>query len=266
MKRQALLLCQPLDSLPLDNMWQITERDVASSSSDLAFERIEADSLSAHGAVYIVVEQTKGRGRLGRDWTSQKGDGLYLSAIIKPERPVADWPVLSFAASLSLYQAVTTLYPELVPELHLKWPNDLVTDTHKLAGILLEARGQHLVIGCGVNLKNAPDIENKGLKAGDLSRTLGGRTVDRLALAYGFLDALSVQVASFEAEGTALIIDRWAKHSKMTGKAVSISTRNTHIDGHCEGVDEHGSLRVTDAAGRHHLITTGDVYIMADER
>ena len=69
-----------------------------------------------------------------------------MSAIIKPERPVADWPVLSFAASLSLYQAVTTLHPELVPELHLKWPNDLVTDTHKLAGILLEARGQHLVM------------------------------------------------------------------------------------------------------------------------
>jgi BirA family biotin operon repressor/biotin-[acetyl-CoA-carboxylase] ligase len=261
MKRPALL-----PFLPLDKMWQITESDVASSSGDLAFERIDADGATAHGAVFIVAEQTKGRGRQGRNWTSQKGDGLYLSAIIKPERAVSDWPILSFAASLSLYQAVIALYPELSAKIYLKWPNDLVTDSHKLAGILLEARGQHLVIGCGVNLKNAPDIENKGLRAGDLSRYLEGRTVDRLALGYRFLDELSIQLASFEAEGITPIIDRWSKYSKMTGKTVSITTRNSQIDGYCEGVDERGSLRVLDKAGRHHLITTGDVHIMADER
>ncbi len=62
MKRQALLLCQPLDSLPLDNMWQITERDVASSSSDLAFERIEADSAISAWCSIFCGRTDKGQG------------------------------------------------------------------------------------------------------------------------------------------------------------------------------------------------------------
>ena len=153
-------------------------------------------------------------------------------------------------------------YPlsRLVPELHLKWPNDLVTDT-KLAGIL-QARGQHLVIGCGVNLKNAPDIENKGLEpeiwAARLAAGLKGLPL-HMAFWMRFLCK-----GCFEAEGTALIIDRWAKHSKMTGK-LSAFQRNTHIDGHCEGVDEHGSLRVTDAAANIILLPQV-MYIMADKR
>ena len=257
MRQQALSQC-----LPLDKMWHITEREVATSSSDLAFLQIETDSDTAHGAVFIVSEQTKGRGRQGRHWTSQKGDGLYLSAIIKPQRPVADWPILSFVASLSLYQAILSLYPELASKLYLKWPNDLVTDTHKLAGILLEARGQHLVIGCGVNLKNAPDIENKGLRAGDLSLYLDGKDVDRLGLAYRFLEQLSIQLAVFETEGGTPIIANWSAFSNMIGKDLTIDTHHGQMNGRCEGVDERGNLLLTDNSGAHHLITTGDVNIM----
>ena len=250
--------------LPLDRMWQITESEVATSSSDLAFQRIEADSDTAHGVVFIVAEQTKGRGRQGRNWTSRRGDGLYLSAIIRSHREVADWPVISFVASLSLYQALISLYPELASKLSLKWPNDLVTDSHKLAGILLEAQGGHIVIGCGVNLKNAPEIEHKGLRAGDLSQYIGGADIDRLGLGYRFLEQLAIQLAIFEKEGVSPIIASWSHHTNMIGKALKIDTQIGQLNGRCDGVDERGNLLLTDNSGNHHIITAGDVSIMTN--
>ncbi|MGB1626068.1 MAG: hypothetical protein ACPHCL_07940, partial [Candidatus Puniceispirillaceae bacterium] len=88
------------NSLP--GKWSIDFSDSAPSSNDLALAALKEQGVQAAGRCFVVGEQTKGRGRLGRIWTSRPGDGLYLSAVLCPSKPHALWPGLSFAVSLAV--------------------------------------------------------------------------------------------------------------------------------------------------------------------
>ena len=116
----------------------------------------------------MVGEQTQGRGRLGRQWTSRPGDGLYLSAVLCPQVPRDVWPSLSFAVSLAVYNMLADAIGDTEAQISLKWPNDVLVNGGKIAGILLEA-GDAGIAGC-INLKNAPTDTSQKHPATSLDR------------------------------------------------------------------------------------------------
>ena len=132
------------------------------STSERAFAAIAAGT-AAHGDVHVATAQTRGRGRLGRSWSSPPDEGLYLSLVLLPPPPPPSPAALTIAAGLAALDAATALG---VRGARLDWPNDLVVarakrgheEAAKLAGVLVETRGldpraPHYVVGVGMNVR-----------------------------------------------------------------------------------------------------------------
>jgi len=109
------------------------------------------------GLIVLADRQQAGRGRLGRNWASPAGN-FYGSWLLRPSLSPALWPTLSFVVGVALAECLIDAAPDAIADrMRLKWPNDLLLDGAKLAGILLEADGNGaVVVGCGVNLAAAP--------------------------------------------------------------------------------------------------------------
>jgi BirA family biotin operon repressor/biotin-[acetyl-CoA-carboxylase] ligase len=116
-------------------------------------QRLPADD-APHGTVAVTEHQTEGRGRLGRVWIDEPGNSLLFSVVLRPTRPVREWPTLTAVAgqaAAAAIVAVTGLVPTIKP------PNDLLLGTRKVAGILAEAQDDdRIVLGVGVNVAAAP--------------------------------------------------------------------------------------------------------------
>ena len=241
--------------------WQLFHSRSATSSSDLALSYL-ADNPAAHGVAFLVDEQTEGRGRQGRLWTSNRGDGMYLSVILAPKRDIIEWSSLSFLTSLSLLHAIQQLVPNNADKLKMKWPNDVLADGHKIAGILLEAHPPALIIGCGVNLLNAPQIAGRKVPIGDLS-TFSKRDIGAFELASTFLHCLADNLARWHiADGPRSCIRSWRIFCDMIGQPIEVSLQDHNLKGRCTSIDDEGVLILEDNSGVSHRITTGDVHIM----
>ena len=125
-----------------------------STNSELR-RRIELDPTLPAGTTIVAAEQTAGRGRLGRDWSSTPGDGLWMSTLVHlPGCRAASW--LPLLVGLAVQRASTLLCLDLEGQvISLKWPNDVVADGKKLAGILVEALQEVYIVGIGLNLKSS---------------------------------------------------------------------------------------------------------------
>lgn len=128
------------------------EHDVVDSTSERAFAALAAGS-ARHGDVHIAREQTAGRGRRGASWASARDEGVYLSVVLRPARPVHP-AALTIGAGLAALEAARDLGASAA---RLKWPNDVLVGAAKLAGILVETRGldpaaPHYVVGVGLNV------------------------------------------------------------------------------------------------------------------
>ena len=124
------------------------------STSERAFSAI-AEGSARHGDVHVATAQTRGRGRLGRRWSSPAGEGVYLSLVLLPPPPPPRPAALTIAAGLAAFDAARALG---VRDARLDWPNDLVAGAAKLAGVLVETRGldpraPHYVVGVGLNVR-----------------------------------------------------------------------------------------------------------------
>jgi BirA family biotin operon repressor/biotin-[acetyl-CoA-carboxylase] ligase len=143
-----------------------------------------------HGTVAVAEHQSEGRGRLGRVWEDEPGASLLFSVVLRPRRPVAEWPTLTPVAgeaAAAAIKAVTGLAPSIKP------PNDLLLDGRKLAGILAEAEPGRIVLGIGVNVSAAPFPGSACL----------GPDVDRAELLAELLLRLEQAFAVWDAAGTA---------------------------------------------------------------
>ena len=106
------------------------------------------------GTVILSDQQLSGSGRRGKSWDSPIG-GLYCSLILKPQgKPIESYAQLAFVVAVGIQKALHSLLPTL--PLTLKWPNDILIDTKKVGGILIEIEGQDVVIGMGINIDSHP--------------------------------------------------------------------------------------------------------------
>ena len=147
------------------------------------------------GGVAACEEQTAGRGRRGREWKSPRGAGVLFSLSLHPETPPGRLPPLTLVVAEAVAEAAW-------PEAAVRWPNDVVVDGHKLAGILAEVRDGEVVVGIGVNANHELDDLPADARVAPTSlRLLSGGTVDRAALLADILEAIERRYRAFERDG-----------------------------------------------------------------
>ncbi len=210
--------------------------------------------------------QVAGRGRRGRAWSDPVGN-FAASLVMRPTEQPQQAALRSFVASLALRDALSALAPEA--ELTLKWPNDVLLNERKLAGILLEGsslagRMAHLVIGIGVNLMNVPEPVSDGAVSPVSFRDGAGIEVAPGVLLTHLAAAYARREAMFVRDGFAPIRADWLARAARLGKIVTARTMQGEMVGRFETVDEGGNLVLSTANGQQ-SIPAADVFFERGE-
>ncbi|MEP1766441.1 MAG: biotin--[acetyl-CoA-carboxylase] ligase [Sulfitobacter sp.] len=207
----------------------------------------------------LAYDQTAARGRRGRAWSTPKGN-FAATLIMRRRGSPVDAALRSFVTSLALYEAFVAVTGQ-GDAFALKWPNDVLLKGGKVAGILLETVGDHLVIGVGVNLSHAPtpdQVEARAVTPVSLRQATGvAVTPDQ------FLTALADAYARLETQyvtfGFAPIRAAWLSNAARIGEVITARTMRDETVGIFEDVDETGQLVLGTAKGRV-AIAAADVY------
>ena len=212
----------------------------------------------------LALEQTAGRGRRGRAWVNPAGN-FAATLVLHPTETPDVVALRSFVTSLALYDAFAAVTGR--PQgLSLKWPNDVLLNGGKVAGILLESVGmardiRHIGIGIGVNLKQAPvpdEVEAGALRPVSLLSETGVDVTPE-----EFLDVLAPAYAHHEAQfriyGFAPIHELWLARAARLGEVITARSMREEVTGTFETVDEAGNLVLSTAKGRA-VIAAADIF------
>ncbi len=208
---------------------------------------------AAVGFAVVADEQTAGRGRRGRFWISPPGAGLYLSYLHRPHGAV---DLVTLAAGVAVREAVRQ---SCGLSAQLKWPNDLLVGSRKLAGLLAEGAGigtadAAITIGVGLNLHPAAYPPEVDARATCLAREVS-RPVDRGVVLAAILEQLHDTLARLEGGGGGDILQAWRAASPLSiGTPVEWSDATSTHRGLTAGVDESGALLVETANGLERVI------------
>ena len=230
---------------------------VPSTNTEIA--RLAAEG-AAEGLAIVADEQTAGRGRLQRAWSSTKGAGLYFSILLRPKFALERWPLLTFVAALATGDA---LLEASDVQTDIKWPNDLLAHERKICGILAEAietpTGRAVVLGIGINLTNQAfpaDLMSVATSVANES----GRSPEREPILAALLNALARWYSLLqEPDGAGKIVAAWSSRSSYaSGKLVQVTNGDETLQGLTRGIENDGALRLETAQGIQ-LIRAGDV-------
>jgi len=234
--------------------WHVEYFTSIASTNEYVLEAARAGAPA--GLVAVADHQTAGRGRLGRTWEAAPGSSLLVSVLLRPELPVDRLAWLTSATGLALADALAVVAGVTAG---LKWPNDLVVNDKKLAGVLAEAdlsagAARAVVVGAGCNL--TADAFPPELAAQATAVELeAGRPVDRDALLDVFLAALADRL-----DDLAATLDGVRARSATLGRRVRVELPGDEIvDGTATVLADDGSLIVRDDTGREHTVAVGDV-------
>ena len=234
---------------------------------------LEAAQAGAQGAVWVADEQTAGRGRGGHGWHSAAGDGLYVSVLVSPARPLAAGRALPISLATGIAaQAAIREASGVEPD--IRWPNDLLLGGRKCGGILVEtavgagpdpraATMRYAVIGVGINLNHQSFPEELWQVATSV-RMEAGQAVSREAVLSALLRGLDGEISALEAEesgaaGDDGVLARFARASSwVRGKRVRVDEGGGY-SGVTEGLDERGFLRVRGDDGGLYTVFSGGV-------
>ncbi len=235
---------------------KIIHKDSVESTMDLAC--LYADQGAEHGSVFCAEMQTQGRGRQGRLWVSPYRDGIYASLLLRPSIALAESTKMVFLAGVALCDAASFLTGL---DIHIKWPNDLLIGSKKIAGILTELRAQsgridRLIIGIGMNV-NTP---KKDLPPQATSLFVeSGKNYFRVRLLQEFLFLCEQRYEQALEEGFGPVLSDWKKRCKLWGERVAVETGQAILEGVVLDLASDGGLILQLDDGRQHKVVTGDV-------
>ncbi len=215
------------------------------------------------GTVVLADAQTGGRGRLGRSWHSPPGSNLYASLVLRPDTPAQTAPQITLMAGVAVARG---LIRASGVEARLKWPNDVVIQGKKVAGILSEGEGEGsrvrlVILGMGVNinwLKKDMPAEIREIATSLQAET--GRENSRAAVAAEIFQELEETYDSFRGEGfSPRLRGEWNRLSAINGKGVTLRAGEEEISGEALGLDVDGALLLLDERGTRRRFIAGDV-------
>lgn len=220
------------------------------------------DEGAADGLVVIADCQRSGKGRMGRQWESPGGVNLYASILLRPPILPFEAPKLTFLSAVAVCHAITCC-TELQPT--VKWPNDVLLDGAKVAGLLNEMSSEtdqvhYVVLGIGVNLNMSAEQFPSDLRYPATSLAIAsGKAVSRLCFTRTLLRKLDTLYQTYLEQGSTPILSAWADLCDLTGKAVQVDCNELKIEGTMVGLAEDGALLVRTDAGKIESIYAGDV-------
>lgn len=219
------------------------------------------------GTTVLAEAQTMGRGRLGKTWFSPPGVNLYASVLFRPALAPSAVPLFSFIGSLAVVDAIEREGVDAA----IKWPNDVLVDRKKVAGILIESATsggtvRYVILGVGVNLNVGREALRSALgdeahAAGSLSE-VARHEIDRNAFAATFLDALEKWATVYAEGGADAVLAAWRDHDITGGRRVEVRDADERYEGRALGVDREGALVVKDPRGRRRRVLTGEIRLL----
>lgn len=224
-----------------------------------------AEEGGEEGTVLLAERQLSGKGRLGRRWESPAGVNLYCSVILRPELPPYEAPQLTFLSAVAVartIQATTGLLPAI------KWPNDLLINGRKVAGLLNEMNAEtdrvgFVILGIGVNLNMQAEQFPAGLRSPATSLQIeSGTPVSRQAFTLRLLQELDNEYCRFRHDGFGPVRDEWARYCNAYGRQVSVDLGTGSMQGGFVGIDYDGALLIRLPDGSRERILSGDVTVL----
>lgn len=258
MARDPAAACAPLSAPRLPGFYSLIALETAGSTND------EARDLAGRGApagtLVWARRQTAGRGRRGRVWDSPVGN-LYCSVVLRPPVAPAVAAQLSFVAALALGEGIRGSLPAGAA-VRYKWPNDVLVDGGKIAGILLESRIEGegvlewVLIGTGVNVASfPPDTERP---ATSLRRAGSNLSVAGVLTAYA--RSLRTWIVLWERDGFGPVREAWLKRAAGLGEAIEVRLPDGTLNGTFDALDASGALVLLTPRGRR-TVSAGEVFV-----
>ena len=217
---------------------------------------------AVEGTVVIAEQQTAGRGRLGRTWQANPNENLTFSIILRPKVNPDSLNLLPLYVAVALAQAIERTTGLKV---ECKWPNDLLIDKKKVAGILIEGsikqnQVEYVVIGIGINVNQQSFAGELAPKATSL-RLSSGKEIERTMLFRESLLILESTYAGVSSTGFQSILPQWLSRSTMINKPISVSQQGNLISGVVKGLSRDGGL-ILQSGGAEKTLFAGDVTIV----
>lgn len=240
---------------------QVQYFDTVESTNALALEMGQRGALT--GTIWVAETQTKGRGRLGKGWASPAGTGLYCTVLLRPRISLQQLSRVTLAAGLAAALAIDEV-SGLVSS--IKWPNDVLVQGKKVAGILAECHMQEgeepmIALGVGINLQTRPDQFPLELRARATSLLIeSGKNIPKgrmLIRLIGWLEALILRLEQGDFAG---ILAEWRRKDFTMHKHLCwLTTAGRAVRGVSLGPDQEGLLVIRDSAGEMHHVLSGDL-------
>lgn len=231
--------------------WRLESYPELGSTSDEIVRRAKAGEPA--GLAVLAFRQTAGRGSRGRAWSAPEGN-LNLSILLRPSRLAKEAGVFSLIAGVAVVEALSMLGAR---DLTLKWPNDILHQGAKLAGILIDAAPQGqaldwLAIGMGVNLRTAPEIPGRQT----VSLAAQGLDISPQAAA----EAILARLGAWGEASADDVTQAWLSYGHKTGTKLTISYAGQQITGLFAGLSGGGELLLA-REGRIETLNTGEILL-----
>lgn len=230
-----------------------------SSTQDVARKLLEQGG--AEGTVVLAETQTGGRGRFGKDWVSPEGVGIWASIILHPAPYLREGDgVIPFSLACSV--AVANAIRKVTGlKSSIKWPNDVLLNRKKVAGILVEISGGSIIVGVGINVNQERFPGSLEDSATSLMMESGGE-VSRISVIREVLHQLECYYALLMEKGFAPVIDEMRNLSAVFGKQVVVSSNGKRYAGEAVDLDTDGALLIRLDSGIRVRVVTGSVRIL----
>ena len=235
------------------------------STNDLAAELARGGVVE--GTIVTAEEQTRGRGRLGRSWHSPAGAGIYVSIVLKPKFNPEKAPGLSVMTAVALADAVRKFCEGKV---QIKWPNDVLINGKKTAGILTELTAErdkieYIVVGVGINVNHsAGNFPDELRNTATSLRRVNRRKVNRVELLKAFLANLDAEYKSYLRHQLQKAHSRIRKYSSLIGREIKIQMGRKLIEGKVADIDSSGRL-ILETGGQKIPIIAGEVTVVKEQ-
>jgi len=216
---------------------------------------------AAEGTLVVSEAQTDGRGRKGRVWYSPEQEGIYASLILRPELLLMEIAKIPLLASLAVAETLLSLGLQGVK---IKWPNDVLLNGRKAAGILTEAGTEieavdYVVIGLGLNVNTRKFPRELNRTATSLCLETG-RSFERSGILAAVLRRLEGYYDSLGRGGAGPLIEKWKTLTDILGRRVSVDVMGRRLSGVVQDLDRDGALVVRARNGEIHKVLSGDIH------
>jgi len=222
-----------------------------------------ADRGAPEGTLVVAERQTQGRGRKGRAWFSPSGAGIYASLILRPSMPANETTRITFLTAVA---AAETLLHQTELDVRIKWPNDLLVNGKKIAGILTEVNTEkgaldYAVVGLGMNV-NTPGFPDDLREKATSGLSATGKRFPRTGILREYLKRQEENLRRLQISGFEPILRRWKELADTIGRRKRIEMPDQTYVGWAEAIDPEGALILKDREGTSHRIVSGDVILL----